>query len=202
MDTLHIPSHCGVMQLPDCTLFPQGGLPLNIFEPRYRKMLEDALEGDCIFAVARVRDNDGVGQVSEIGTVGLIRASKEHKNGTSELVLHGVIRVRFVEWLEEKIYPYALIEPILPEPMDEGKAAAALKTLKGSVEDSIIGLPQEVQKFIIHIMEQTQEPGLLADIVAQHLVLDANFRQELLETTHIGERVSMLCEFFEKLRPV
>ena len=40
------------MLLPDCTLFPHGGLPLHIFEPRYRQMLDDALEDSCFFAVA------------------------------------------------------------------------------------------------------------------------------------------------------
>jgi len=45
MSALHIPEQCGVILLPDCTLFPHGGLPLHIFEPRYRKMLEDAIEG-------------------------------------------------------------------------------------------------------------------------------------------------------------
>src|SRR5690606_22423496 len=54
MSALHIPENCGVMLLPDCTLFPHGGLPLHIFEPRYRTMLTDALEGSCLFAVARL----------------------------------------------------------------------------------------------------------------------------------------------------
>ena len=34
MSSLNIPETCGVMLLPDCTLFPHGGLPLHIFEPR------------------------------------------------------------------------------------------------------------------------------------------------------------------------
>ena len=42
MPIIQLPDRCGVMLLPDCTLFPHGGLPLYIFEPRYRAMLEEA----------------------------------------------------------------------------------------------------------------------------------------------------------------
>ncbi len=86
------------MLLPDCTLFPHGGLPLYIFEPRYRIMLEDALAGECVFAVARQKEDEEGGEevISEIGTAGLVRASKEGQDGTSQLLLHGVIRVAFL----------------------------------------------------------------------------------------------------------
>lgn len=45
MSSINLPTRCGVMVLPDCTLFPHGGLPLHIFEPHYRQMLADALSG-------------------------------------------------------------------------------------------------------------------------------------------------------------
>ena len=79
MTGLNLPTKCGVMMLPDCTLFPHGGLPLYVFEERYRTMLADALAGDCVFAVGRVRQGaDGQeDEISEIGTAGLVRASKE-----------------------------------------------------------------------------------------------------------------------------
>ena len=64
MTGLNLPQKCGVMLLPDCTLFPQGGLPLFIFEERYRLMLNEALAEDCIFAVGRVRDDEGKQTIS------------------------------------------------------------------------------------------------------------------------------------------
>ena len=96
------------MLLPDCTLFPHGGLPLYIFEPRYRKMLEEALEGDCFFAVARLlgeEDGNPADFVAPVGTIGLVRASREQDDGTSQLLIHGVMRVRFTEWLDGRDYP-------------------------------------------------------------------------------------------------
>ena len=201
MTGLSLPKQCGVMLLPDCTLFPHGGLPLYIFEERYRTMLDEALAGDCIFAVGRVR-NEGGGRetVSPIGTVGLVRASRQGEDGTSQLLLHGVMRVRFSEWLEGKPYPLAIIEPIVPDALDGKVGLAAMKTLAGAVEDLIAGLPEDVQAGIMALLGQADEAGLMADLVAQQFVHDPDLRQELLETASIGERIRMLCGFFDALR--
>ena len=88
MSALHIPEVCGVMLLPDCTLFPHGGLPLHIFEPRYRQMLAESLASSCFFAVARClgeETSDPSFCASPMGTVGLVRASRELDDGTSNL---------------------------------------------------------------------------------------------------------------------
>jgi Lon protease-like protein len=200
MTGLNLPKKCGVMLLPDCTLFPHGGLPLFIFEERYRIMLEEAIAGDCVFAVGRMREEGGEEIPSAIGTAGLIRASREQGDGTSQLLLHGVIRVRFTEWLDDKPYPCALIEPVMSDTMDPKIGEAAMKTLKGAVEDGITGLPGEVQTAVLAMLDQADEAGLLADLVAQQFVHDTDLRQELLETTSTGDRVRMLCEFFAKLK--
>ncbi len=127
------------MLLPDCTLFPHGGLPLFIFEPRYRQMLNDALEGDCFFAVARLlgdeTENPGE-SVAPVGTIGLVRASREQEDGTSQLLIHGVMRVRFTEWHHDRDYPYASIEPVISVFTPEKQSVAAMKTLRGAVEDA------------------------------------------------------------------
>lgn len=197
---VNLPKECGVMLLPDCTLFPQGGLPLFIFEDRYRLMLAEALANDCVFAVGRVHDDGQSETIAPIGTVGLIRVSREREDGTSELFLHGVIRVRFTEWLDEKPYPCALIEPVITDPMEAKKGEAAMKTLKGSVEDAMTHLPSEVRSGVIAMLEHVDEPSLLADVVAQQFVHDPDLRQQLLETISIGERISKLCGFFEKMK--
>ncbi|WP_411825708.1 LON peptidase substrate-binding domain-containing protein [Luteolibacter sp. AS25] len=200
MTGLSLPRKCGVMLLPDCTLFPHGGLPLFIYEQRYRKMLDDALQGDCIFAIARDMQ-EGPGEeekASRVGTAGLVRASKEGEDGTSHLLLHGVIRVKFSEWLDDEAYPCAVIEPLPCVPLEAGQAQAAMKTLRGSVEDAVAHMDQEIKASVMILLEQADEPGLMSDLVAQQFVRDPDLRQELLEMDSVGERVGRLCEFFQK----
>ncbi len=201
MTGLNLPKKCGVLLLPDCTVFPHGGLPLYIFEERYKTMLEDALAGDCIFAVGRVKEGaEGEeDEVSVIGTAGLVRASKESGDGTSQLLLHGVIRVRFKEWLDDKPYPYALIEPFTCTQLEGSQQDAAMKTLKGAVEDAISGLPENVREGVLGMLDQADQAGLMADLVAQQFIHEPNLRQALLETETVGEQIRMLCEFFQTL---
>ncbi len=201
VSAIEIPTQCGVMLLPDCTLFPHGGLPLRIFEPRYRGMLADAIEGDCVFAVACLltEETEDPGDcVAPVGTVGLIRASRLADDGTSQLLLHGVLRVRFVEWLRDKEYPLATIEPLASDFEPEAQAEGAMKTLRAAVEDAVGKLPEEVQQGVFSLLDQADEPGILTDIICQQFVHDPELRQQLLETESVGDRIPIICDYLAK----
>jgi Lon protease-like protein len=205
MASIHLPERCGVMLLPACTLFPHGGLPLFIFEPRYRKMLEEALEGDCFFAVARLT-GDEVGDpadfVAPVGTIGLVRASREQQDGTSQLLIHGVMRVRFTAWHDGHDYPFASIEPLISTFTPEAQAGAAMKTLRGAVEDAMRHLPEEVQQGVFALLDRADEPGLMTDIISQQFIHEADLRQQLLEMDSIGDRIPVICEYLRNARLV
>ena len=189
------------MLLPDCSLVPHGGLPLYVFESRYRKMLEDALEGDCFFAVARLLDGGDEGgpdRPAEVGTIGLVRASREQEDGTAQTLLHGVMRVRFTEWYDDRDYPYAEIEPVVSNFSPENQAVAAMKTLRGAVEDAIRSLPEDVQTGVFDLLDRAEEPGLMTDIVCQQFIHEPDLRQELLEMESVGARIPVICEFLRK----
>ena len=186
------------MLLPDCTLFPHGGLPLYIFEPRYRQMLEEALEGDCFFAVARLLGaelGDPADHVAPVGTIGLVRASREQNDGTSQLLIHGVMRVRFTEWHEGRNYPFASIEPVISVFTPVNQAQAAMKTLRAAVEDAVRPLPDEVQAGVFALLDRADEPGLMTDIISQQFIHEADLRQRLLEMDLVGERIPEICEY-------
>jgi Lon protease-like protein len=196
MSSLAIPDTCGVILLPDCTLFPHGGLPLRIFEPRYREMLSESLEGDCFFAVGRVlgaETEDLHDCVSPIGTVGLVRASQEMDDGTSNLLLHGVVRVRFREWLEGSSYPTARITP-LPQVFEpESQAEAALEALREATEHATANLPTEVKQAFDSMTQEIDDPAILADVVSQQFIHKPADRYELLSMDSVAARIAWLC---------
>ncbi len=198
MNSINLPRRCGVMLLSDCTLFPHGGLPLFIFEPRYRKMLEDAMEGNCFFAVTRLLGAEvgsPEGYAAPVGTIGLIRASREQEDGTSQLLIHGVMRVRFTEWHNSHDYPFASIEPVISVFQPEKQAEAAMKTLRGAVEDAIRPLPLEVQQGVFSLLDRADDPALMTDIICQQFVHEADLRQKLLEMESVGDRIPIICEY-------
>lgn len=200
MATFQLPRQCGVMLLPDCTLFPHGGLPLFIFEPRYRRMLEDALAGDCFFAIGRLLDGgENLSPVvAPVGTVGLIRASRQRSDGTSKLLLHGVIRVSFASWLDEREYPFAEIEPVISTFEPEHQADAAMATLRGAVEDAMDSLPEDLRENVLGLLNRAEDPGVMTDLVCQQFIHEPDLRQRLLETTDIAARIPLICDYLRE----
>lgn len=202
MSALHIPEKCGVLLVENATLFPHGGMPLFIFEERYREMLDEALQGDCLFCVGRRLGESAPGDppnAAPIGTIGLVRASREQGDGTSQLLLHGVVRVRFTAWHDEKPYPFASIEPVLCEMLPPEKEAAAIATLKAAVEDAIAGLPDEVRTSVLALLERADSTALLTDIVSQQFVHEPDARQAILEESSVAARITMICDYLRKI---
>src|SRR5215467_13719470 len=109
-----LPDEVPVMPLPGAVLFPHALLPLYIFEPRYREMLEHALKRDRMFSVALIKPSCPEWHAPEdffhFATVGLIRACVGRGDGTSNLVLQGLHRVRFTSFEQETPFPVAKID--------------------------------------------------------------------------------------------
>jgi Lon protease-like protein len=191
MAVLEFPQRCGVMVLPDIVLFPQGVLPLYLFEERYRLMLEEAQEGNCFFAVTK-RDEQLAHQANRLGTLGLIRASKLQENGHFHVMLHGLIRVEFMDWHEEKPYPMASIlpRPTFFEPIHQ--AEAAMQTLMHLAEDALEHEPEDMKSMLLSMLEQAPNPEVLSDIIAQQFISDTDHRQKLLEMDNIADRITAL----------
>src|SRR5437868_9580931 len=108
---MEIPDEVAVMTLPNATLFPQALLPLYIFEPRYRRMLADALISHRMFIVAMQKPGRIRETPSSVAGLGLIRVSVDNPDGTSHLILQGVTRVELAETLQYKPYRTHRVRP-------------------------------------------------------------------------------------------
>src|SRR5205807_9237093 len=111
---MDLPTEVPVMPLPGAVLFPHALLPLNIFEPRYCEMLDHALNHQRMFCVALIKPSCPEWHAPEdffhLATVGLIRACVGRGDGTSNLVLQGLHRVRFTSFEQETPFPVAKID--------------------------------------------------------------------------------------------
>lgn len=83
-----LPDTIPVFPLPGVLLLPHGQLPLNIFEPRYIEMIEDALKSDRLIGIIQPAE-DGLQQV---GCVGKIVQFYEQCDGRYTVTLHGLWR--------------------------------------------------------------------------------------------------------------
>ena len=98
-----LPTTAPVFPLPGVLLLPRGELPLNIFEPRYLTMIDDALRSDRLIGMiqpALAEPQRGPRpKLEEIGCLGRITQIAETGDGRYVLNLTGVARFRVVEEL-------------------------------------------------------------------------------------------------------
>ena len=112
-------SHTGVMSVMPMfpvgsVLFPRGVLPLQVFEPRYRQLVADVLDGDRRFGVVLIeRGSDvGGGDVrSGVGTFARVVQKGTLEDGRIILLNVGTERLRVAKWLNDDPYPQAEVEP-------------------------------------------------------------------------------------------
>lgn len=112
--TIEIP----IFPLPNVVFFPRTLLPLHIFEPRYKTMLSEVMQGDRRIGMVLQRVGSG-GQLSgtqihAIGGLGQVREAKELSDGTFDIVLNGLSRFRIVDVVTQEPYHRAAVE-VLPE---------------------------------------------------------------------------------------
>lgn len=94
-------------------LFPGAVLPLHVFEPRYRALVEHYLAGEPEFGVVLIERGFEVGggdQRSHVGTVARIIEVAELPDGRYAMATVGTRRIRVLAWLDDDPFPRAEVE--------------------------------------------------------------------------------------------
>lgn len=189
---LTLPEEIAVMTLPGMAFFPQALLPLHIFEPRYRRMLRDALDTHRLFAVAGLDTAQGQEIPYRVATVGIVRACQKREDGTSNLLIQGLTRVEFTANLGEDPYRRMRIRPLASEPggseADNARDCAKLSRLLRTRHRLGGEGAEDLEKFLRGI----EDPEVFVDLIAYNLCGDARLKQRLLETLNVSARLALL----------
>lgn len=199
--TITLPDQVPVMPLPGALLFPHALLPLYIFEPRYQEMLEHALKEHRMFSVALLKPQrtqwKSTGDFFPVAGVGLIRACVGRGDGTSNLILQGLQRVRFTGFEQSSPFPIAHIEPLksnaTPSVETDALGAKVLE-LYSKLKDSGRQLPEKVDKYLSHLGDME----MLADLMAATFINDPLRRQQLLEELSLKQRLRLVIQYLRE----
>lgn len=99
-------------------LFPSAMLPLHVFEPRYRALVEHVLRHEPEFGVVLIERGAEVGGGDTrftVGTVARIVEVGRSDDGRFVLATVGTRRIRVVEWLADDPFPLATVESLVDE---------------------------------------------------------------------------------------
>ena len=206
------------MTLPNAILFPQAMLPLYIFEPRYQRMLADALASHRMFSVAMQKPGRTRETPCAVAGLGLIRASVARKDGASYLVLQGLARVELtgtVRYRPYRVHRIRALESIATDSVAVDALTVKVLELVSERLEQGFELPIHVLKKLgqleeidpenlppdfalkqgIEILAKLNNPEQISDLVSGTLLSSPLERQFLLETVDLEARLKHLIHF-------
>ena len=191
-----IPSLIPLFPLPDVVLFPHVSLPLHIFEPRYRRMVADALDGHKIIGMILLRpgwepDYYGRPPVFDSGCAGRIEASEVREDGKYDIVLRGLSRFRVIEEHAGQPYRLAAVQP-RPEEEDDGTA-----DLDGFRRRVLAAIGRAADGPTVMVLNSDLPHPAFVDALSQSLPLAPVERQSLLDCDSVAQRYARLLEVLD-----
>src|SRR5438105_13850015 len=188
------------MPLPGAVLFPHALLPLYIFESRHSDMLQRPLQRYRTFSVALIKPSGPEWHAPEdffhVATVGLIRACVGRGDGTSNLVLQGLHRVRFKSFEQEAPFPVAkidIVESTNTATVESEALGEKVLELYSKLKRAERQLPPKVDRYLA----QLGDLEMLADLVASTFVDDPLRRQRMLEESSLNQRLRLLITYLQ-----
>lgn len=175
----------------EVVLFPSTPLPLHIFEPRYKLMIQRCLDNDSEFGVVLARQDGivGVGCTAEI-----VKVVKKYEDGRMDILTVGQTAFRILEVFNDQPYVEGAVEYL-----DEDLSPA-----DSEVRQRLLKLYEQCHGLIYGRLPQSPEMNTACSVafqIASELPLDLDCKQELLEIRVESKRQSRLLERLNEWLP-
>jgi len=184
--------------LPNIVLFPRAALPLHIFEPRYRRMTEDALRSDRLIAMALLKPGweeryHGNPEVHPIACAGVIEDEATLPDGRFNIRLRGLARVEILGFVRETPYRMAAIRVLEDANAEDGPA---VEDDKRRLLAACASLLQEISGRPAPPLAIEGEVPFAAAVntLCQTLTMEPESRQSLLTMDDVRERCRALID--------
>jgi Lon protease-like protein len=201
LDKKEIPQEISIFPLANAVFFPNTILPLNIFEPRYKKMIEDALSSNKMIGMVQTRANNNIKkpEVFNVGCLGKIETHTRTADGRYLINLKGLIRFRILDEVESDL-PYRKFRVTYDEFLDD------LEKIKFDDKIDVLQLIDKARKlFKIHhlstdwkIVEKV-EADQLVNSLSMICPFSVSEKQGLLEAKTLLERnllINQIINFY------
>jgi ATP-dependent Lon protease len=172
-----IPHLLPVLPLRGLVVYPQTAVPLTIGQARSIRLVDDVMAGDQrIIGLVTSRDpeleNPKPQDLYETGTVAIVHRMFRAPDGTIRLVVQGLARCRFVEFLQEDPYLKSRIE-LAPETVEEGLELEAMARNARSqfehIADMVPSIPRELVSSVLSIEDPLQTVYTIANFQRMEL---------------------------------
>ena len=202
-EELKIPDHLPLLPVRDVVVFPYMILPLFVGREMSVSSVEHALANDRLIFLAtqkEMNDEDPAPEaIYEVGTIAMIMRMLKLPDGRVKILVQGLAKGTITEYLQTKPFYTVQVERVV-EPQEEEQTLETEALMRNAREQvsRIISLGKSISPEVLVILENMQDPGSLADLVASNIGLKVHESQQLLEIFNPVDRLKKVTEFLNK----
>lgn len=192
-----LPDIVPIFPLPTVVFFPETYLPLHIFEPRYREMVQEAAAHEQCIGMALLKDgwedqyNDAP-PIYSIGCVGRIISSHKLSDGRYNIVLQGLHRCTYQEQTVITSYRQARITPYVPQ-VRTSLTSDIRRHLEETAQEYLTS--KKANQLCDVIGSGTLTDSILVHNLSAGLDLSPIEKQFLLESNDLSQQARRLIDF-------
>ena len=190
-----------LLPLRGLLVFPAVIMHLDVGRVKSINALENAMVGDKKIFLASQKDAEldepSPDQIYQTGTVAEVRQLLKLPGGNLRVLVEGLYRGRIRKYTDETRYMSVEIEE-LPDNGASTPEIEALRRLLIDQFDQWVKLSKKIPPETLLTVTGVAEPGRLADLVAGHLALKLEEKQQVLDTVDERDRLNLLCDMLAK----
>jgi ATP-dependent Lon protease len=202
-EDLKIPDILPLLPVRDVVVYPYMIIPLFVGREISISAVDWALSRDRLIFLATQKDiadeEPSPDEIYPVGTVAMIMRMLKLPDGRVKILVQGLAKARITEFVESKPFFSVridrIIEPVVVETTLETEAF--LRTIKEQIT-KITSLGKSISSEVTVILENMQDPGSLADLIASNIGLKVEEAQKLLEIIDPIERLKKVSEYLNK----
>jgi ATP-dependent Lon protease len=191
-----------LLPLRNSVLFPTSVVPVNVGRPRSVRLIEESFGKDrptigVVAQRAAETEDPTFDQIYPFGTVARVLKVIRLSSGNYSVVLQGICRMRVQEGLVRDPFLKVKAERIHETPVQDVEIQALATHLRASARrllELLPHLPREASA----ILENVQEAGALADLVASNLPIPIAAKQQVLELLDTRARLRKVGELVQR----
>ncbi len=200
---IEIPTTLPILPVRDIVIFPYMILPLFVGREVSIKAIEHALTANKMVLLVTQKDvnveSPSVNDLYTMGTVGTILRTLKLPDGRLKILVQGLAKAKVLRFTQTGPYYIGEIEKVSDEKPPELtiETEALMRSIKEQMDKSV-SLGKSLLPDVIVLIENIDDPGKLADLVASNLSLKADQAQEILEITNPVARLKKISEILNR----
>jgi len=200
---VEIPDNLPVLPVRDIVVFPYMILPLFVGREMSIKAIEYSLKANRMVLLVTQKDLNIENPIPEdlfsVGTVAIIMRTLKLPDGRVKILVQGLTKAKALTYSQTEPFLKAKIEKINDQKptMLTIEDEAQIRTVKEQI-DKVVSLGKAILPDIMGVVENIEDPGRLADLVASNLGLKTELSQEVLEIIDPIQRLKRVSEILSR----